>query len=197
MFSPKSAYMELFDNRKTCLTKSISFAFVSVMLSFSILILADNFLRLGIGLEIKSIAQYMALIPIQFVIVVPIFAGLLMIISRIFHGKGSLKDSASLIFYSFFLSPYATFVLVLFLFVENMMGFPLSINPPPNKLVAFTELIIESMILMYGFYIFARGVEVGHKVNFIAAFKITTTLAVLTILFGYSMSLVLNDINFS
>ena len=184
LFLPKIAYVGLFDNRRHSLQKAIGFAFMSIMISFSIIVLSDNILNLNIGLKWDSMAKYIAIIPILFILVIPL-SGLILLIVKLFHGEGTINDSAALIFYSYSLSPYAAFILMLFLYVEKLKGYPLSLKPPADPTLAYIELGVEVVVLIYGAYIFARGIEVGHKLKFSSACVVTLLLSLTMIACGY------------
>ncbi|MCK5062216.1 YIP1 family protein [Candidatus Parcubacteria bacterium] len=195
LFTPKAAFTIIFDLKSAKISSALIFAFVSILLSYGLLLIASSPLILDIEIKWAFLFKQATLIPIQIVVFVPILSAILHIFVKFFKGQGKIKGSVVLVLYSYALAPYAAFFLVVFLIIEKLLGYPISLFPPKDLGLRTTEFFIEIVILFYGCYMLARGVEVCHKVNFVRAVFIILSLAIIAVLSGYGLTSIIYRFN--
>jgi len=188
LYSPRLAFTNIFKDKSIYISRALVFASVSILLSLGLLLVSSHSYILNIDINWVNLIKNTSVIPLQLAIIVPILSIFLHTVAKCFKGKGRIQDSAVLILYSYVLAPYATVLLIIFLTIEKILGYPVNLNPPVNPTLRIIEYICEAALLIYGSYIFCRGVQIGYKVTIRRAFMTVFTLALITVLIGYLLT---------
>ena len=188
LFTPKIAFTSIFESKSDNISSAIIFACVSIVMSYGLLLIASNPLILDIKIGWDTFIKQASIIPLQIALLVPFLSAILHFFAKLFQGRGNIKDSVVLVLYSYVLAPYATALLVVFLIIEKLLGYPISLAPPTDPVLRTIEYFFEIIILLYGCHILARGVEICHKVMFIRAVFIISSLAIVTVVSGYGLT---------
>jgi hypothetical protein len=197
LFTPKSAFIEIFRDRSNYMPKALVFAGMSAILSLGLLLISGHPRVLNINNNWEIFLKDSFVIPLQIVIIVPILSGILHTLAKCFKGHGRIQDSVVIILYSYILAPYATVLLIAFLVVEKILGYPVNLLPPSDPVLRAIEYICQAALLAYGSYILARGTQVAYMVIFRRAALIILSMAVITFLLGFILTLLINKLFFN
>jgi hypothetical protein len=193
LYGPKAAFRKIFSKARKQPRDGLVFAFVSAILAMGLLVLAAALAEIGIDFD--KLLLKIVVVALQVCLFVPITGGLIHLATKSFRGKGTIKDSMVLALYSYALAPYAMALFLVLLFVERNLGYPISLAPPDDPMLAMIERVITTLLLIYGGLMLARGIEVAHKMTYGRSLGAVAVFSLVLSLGGYWGTILFKNIS--